>query len=100
MAKEDYQSSKAYDYLLELLVATDNKTQLSEILAALMTEKEQQELVNRIRIFALLDQGVTQREISAQLGVGIATVSRGAKAFEQHQIETLLANIGEEIRDL
>ena len=97
MAKEDYQSSKAYDYLLELLVATDNKTQLSEILAALMTEKEQQELVNRIRIFALLDQGVTQREISAQLGVGIATVSRGAKAFGQHQIEALLPSIGDEV---
>ncbi|MES1965711.1 trp operon repressor [Psychrobacter sp. AH5] len=87
----------AYDYLLGLLTHTDDKAQLSEIFAALLTEKEQTELANRLRIFALLQQGITQREISAQLGVGIATVSRGAKVFSQHHIDELLPDIGKQL---
>jgi TrpR family trp operon transcriptional repressor len=97
MPKKDNRSNKAYDYLLDLLLATTDKKQLTEIFEALLTEKEQQELDNRLKIFALLRQGVTQREISAQLGVGIATVSRGAKVFGQHNIDELLPNIGEKL---
>lgn len=98
MPKKDNPSNTAYDYLLELLIETNDKQQLSEIFDALMTEKEQQELGNRLNIFALLDQGVTQREISARLGVGIATVSRGAKVFGQHQVDELLPNIGDKLK--
>lgn len=99
MLQEDIQTnnhaSDAYDYLLKLLVETDNTERLSAIFDALMTEKEQTELANRLTIFALLQQGVTQREISAKLGVGIATVSRGAKVFSQHKIDDLLPDISE-----
>lgn len=87
----------AYDYLLQRFIKADDKAQLAALLDALMTEKEQAELGNRLRIFALLQQGVTQREISAQLGVGIATVSRGAKVFHQHQIDELLPDIGKNV---
>lgn len=93
MQQADKKSNNAYDYLLTLLSTTDDKARLAQILDALMTDKEQQELINRLRIFALLHQGDTQREISAQLGVGIATVSRGAKAFTQHHINELLPDI-------
>lgn len=91
-------SNSAYDYWLELLSNTTDKQQLAAIIAALMTTKEQQELQNRLKIFALLEQGVTQREISAQLGVGIATVSRGAKAYQQYPIAELLPEIGSKIK--
>ena len=101
MRQDDHQAknqaSDAYDYLLKLLVETDDRTRLSAIFNALMTEKEQTELANRLTIFALLQQGMTQREVSAQLGVGIATVSRGAKVFHQHQIDELLPDIGDKI---
>lgn len=88
----------AYDYLLNLLSETTDKSVLSAIFEALLTEKEQLELANRLTIFALLQQGVTQREISAQLGVGIATVSRGAKVFNQHHVDELLPNISQRIK--
>ena len=48
-------------------------------------------IANRIRIFDLLDRGITQRDISEQLGVGIATVSRGARAMHSHDVSALLA---------
>ena len=92
------QTDSAYAYLLALLSQTDNQAQLAEIFAMLMTQKEQTELANRLTIFALLQQGMTQREISAQLGVGIATVSRGAKVFGQHNIDELLPNLGEQLK--
>ncbi len=102
MLQEDIQTnnqaSDAYDYLLKLLVETDNTERLSAIFDALMTEKEQTELANRLTIFALLQQGMTQREISAKLGVGIATVSRGAKVFSQHHIDELLPDISKGLK--
>jgi len=58
-----------------------------------LTDKEQLEIANRIRIFDALDRGITQREISEKLGVGIATVSRGAKAIQSHDVSALLATL-------
>ncbi|WP_201587705.1 Trp family transcriptional regulator [Psychrobacter jeotgali] len=96
--KQDNNTYNAYAYLINLLSKTDDQAHLAALFDALLTDKEQVELANRLTIFALLQQGVTQREISAQLGVGIATVSRGAKVFNQHQIDELLPDIGKKIK--
>ncbi|BFM03954.1 hypothetical protein Psyaliredsea_26010 [Psychrobacter alimentarius] len=68
-----------YQSLLTHLATCHDKSDIEVLLTALLTEKEQHEIANRIRIFDLLERGVTQRDISEQLGVGIATVSRGPK---------------------
>lgn len=86
-------TATAYQSLIEHLTHCQKATQISELLDALLTDKEKQDIANRIRIFDLLEQGVTQREISEQLGVGIATVSRGAKAIQSHDISALLATL-------
>ena len=51
-------------------------------LQGLLTPYEQQELINRLQIFELLSQGVSQRQVAQQLGVGIATVTRGSRALQ------------------
>ena len=76
-------NNSAYQSLLNHLSELTDVGDIDAILTALLTGKEQQDLANRIRIFDLLEQGVTQRVISQQLGVGIATVSRGARALQQ-----------------
>lgn len=81
----------AYQSLLNHLAKCVDSRDIDALLDALLTDKERHDIANRIRIFDLLDQGVTQREISDQLGVGIATVSRGAKAMHQHDVTALLA---------
>lgn len=86
-------TNKAYDILLTTLTHSQDKVFIQQLLSALLTDKEQLELANRIQIFALLQQGLPQREIAERLGVGIATVSRGAKAYQQHHIETLLPEL-------
>lgn len=80
-----------YDSLLVHLAKCNDKDEIKSILTALLTEKEQHEITNRILIFELLDRGMSQRDISEQLGVGIATVSRGAKAIQHHDVSALLA---------
>ena len=80
-----------YDSLLKHLAHCTDSADIDKLLSALLTDKEQHDIANRIRIFDLLERGVTQREISEQLGVGIATVSRGAKAIQSHDVSALLA---------
>lgn len=67
-------------FLAELLFKAQNQAELESVLDALLTPKEIAELHNRIEIFQRLAAGQTQREIAGAMGVGIATVSRGAKA--------------------
>ena len=55
---------------------------MSSALEGLLTPYEQQELINRLQIFELLSQGVSQRQVAQQLGVGIATVTRGSRALQ------------------
>ncbi|MDP6969455.1 MAG: Trp family transcriptional regulator [Gammaproteobacteria bacterium] len=64
------------------LLAQQQLSDMTEALDALLTPYEQQELVHRLQIFTLLAAGVSQREVAKQVGVGIATVTRGSKAFQ------------------
>lgn len=82
----------AYKSLISHLSELSDYSQIEAVLAAVLSDKEVQDIDNRIRIFDLLHQGTTQRAISQQLGVGIATVSRGARAF-QNQEDEAIANL-------
>lgn len=86
-------NQKAYAYLIDLLCESDDKNRTKNLLSAILTQKEQGELANRMQIFALLQQGSPQREIAERLGVGIATVSRGAKAYQANDVANLLPNL-------
>ncbi len=90
-------TENAYNYLLTHLCENQDKEHLNQLLNAILTEKEQQELANRMLIFAMLQQGKPQREISEKLKVGIATVSRGAKAFQKYQVDQLLPNLADKL---
>ncbi|MEN6669156.1 Trp family transcriptional regulator [Psychrobacter sp. B38] len=83
-------STDPYQSLLTHLAHSHDRADIDVLLKALLTDKEQHEIANRIRIFDLLERGATQRDISEQLGVGIATVSRGAKAIQNYDISALL----------
>ena len=84
-------STDPYHSLLSHLANCTDSADIEKLLSALLTDKEQHDIANRIRIFDLLDRGITQRDISEQLGVGIATVSRGARAMHSHDVSALLA---------
>ncbi|TBR40966.1 transcriptional regulator [Marinomonas agarivorans] len=69
--------------LIKFLRETDNDMALEHKLAALLTPNEINEMQRRLQIFALLKAGKPQRDIAKQLGVGIATVTRGSRALQE-----------------
>ncbi|GAB3487977.1 Trp family transcriptional regulator [Marinomonas epiphytica] len=69
--------------LIQFLKASADDNDLEKRLTALLTPNELSELQHRLEIFALLEKGLPQREIAKQLGVGIATVTRGSRAFKE-----------------
>ena len=83
---------KAFAALLNKL---ESEQQIIEFLDALLTPKELDEIANRMAIIRLLRRGVSQREIAQQLGVGIATVTRGARVLKADGLEDLLLTYDE-----
>ncbi len=75
--------------LLDILCRIHATDEMEEVLASILTPREFKEVNNRIKIFALLIQQMPQREIAARLGVGIATVTRGAGIFNNKQTAAL-----------
>ena len=60
-------------------VAVSGGTLLNEFLDDLFTTSEYEEIARRWQIVKMLESGIPQREIAERLGVGVATVTRGAK---------------------
>lgn len=52
-------------------------------LRGLLTEGELVELVKRLQIVKKLKAGVSQQKIAKELGVGVATVTRGSKEIQK-----------------
>ena len=79
--------------LNQLLTQTNNSKNMELFLKALFTNKELKELENRLKIFQMLLKGRKQREISEDLNVGIATVTRGSYAYENEAFFKIKSNI-------
>ncbi len=71
--------------LIDYLLAVKSPEEMEKALRALLTPAEFDDIVNRLQIFHMLEAGEPQRKIAEHLGVGIATVSRGARALKDFQ---------------
>lgn len=67
--------------LCALLADLSTSDEVHTFLSGILTEKELNEISTRIKILKMLQGGLPQREIAAELGVGIATVTRGARVL-------------------
>jgi len=65
--------------LSKTLMSLKKEKELKDFLSFVLTEKEIKAISKRIEILSLLTKGISQRKISGKLGVGIATVTHGAK---------------------
>ncbi len=69
--------------LVKTLEAMDTPEKMMNFLEGILTLKELEEIPTRLQIVKLLKQGVSQHEIAEQLGIGIATVTRGSKEIQK-----------------
>lgn len=68
--------------LISLIDSSRNKEETNELLKALLTPSEYEELAKRWQIVKKLIEGVTQRKIKNELNVSIATVTRGSREIQ------------------
>jgi len=60
-----------------------NQKEMVNFFNGLLTPKEMSEFSKRIKIIQLLKRGINQHQIARELGVGIATVTRGANEIKK-----------------
>ena len=69
--------------LLDLLRDAENNEQAKAVLSLFMTFDEVHEMKGRVRIIEALTLGkLSQREMSCELGVSIAKITRGSNALK------------------
>lgn len=80
--------------LVDILLAVREPGEVDALLKTLLTEKELVEIHSRIEIISRLEKKEPQHMIAESLGVGIATVTRGAhvrKAKHYQKVQRFFA---------
>jgi TrpR family transcriptional regulator, trp operon repressor len=71
------------DQFTTTLLRYKDRKSLITFLKAILTPKELQEIPKRLEIVRLLKKNIPQRQIADQLGVGVATVTRGSRELHK-----------------
>ncbi|MDE2025202.1 MAG: helix-turn-helix domain-containing protein [Patescibacteria group bacterium] len=74
---------QALDEVIWQLLHVKDKEQMENLVLGLFTQGEIEEIARRLELVKLLKKGVSQHEIAKRLGIGVATVTRGAKEIKQ-----------------
>ncbi|WP_081813268.1 chorismate-binding protein [Methylobacter tundripaludum] len=84
--------------LVNLLCGISAPKLMGAALEAILTSKELEDIEHRLQIFQMLTENTPQRQIAAKLKVGIATVTRGARAYRNGKFFELERNALQHIR--
>ena len=74
--------SDSISKIIKEIEKLDSKEEIKNFLLGFLTPGEIEEIVQRIDIVKMLKKGISQHEIAAKLGVGVATVTRGSKELK------------------
>ena len=75
--------NKSFDELLNVILACKDKKELVNLLEGILTPKELEEIPTRLQIVKMLKKGIPQSKIAQELGIGVATVTRGSKEIQR-----------------
>ena len=78
-----------FDDFVTLTHSIRDKQILEDFLLGVTTDKERTELVQRVEIVKRLVAGEPQHKIATDLGVGVATVTRGSKELSLGRFKVL-----------
>ncbi len=70
------------------LVRIEDKREMKIFLDGILTDAEREDIAKRLRIVEMLKEGLPQRKIAKETGVGIATVTRGARELKAGKFDT------------
>ena len=75
--------------IIELVYSAKDHALLEDFLIGITTPKERQEFARRLEIVKRLVAGEPQQKIASQLGVGVATVTRGSKELSRGRFKLI-----------
>jgi len=77
------EESNAVKEMSLALAQSDNPKLIEQFLKSLLTENELSEVASRWALVKLIDKGVSQRKISADLGLSLCKITRGSKELKK-----------------
>jgi len=80
---------KLQEALEKYFLKSHTQARIRDLLQGLFTDKERKEFALRLEIIKRLKKGVTHQKIAKSLGVGVATVTRGAKEIKNGHFKYL-----------
>ena len=81
MDKKD--EDDAFKELVLALSRTDDSELIEDFLRSLLTDNEVYEVSSRWALVKLIDSGITQRQISRDLGLSLCKITRGSKELKK-----------------
>ena len=75
--------NRQFDDLVAVLLSMKNEEEMKNLLEGILTPKEMLEIPMRLQIVRMLKKGIPQHQIAKELGIGIATVTRGSKEIQR-----------------
>ena len=75
--------------LIELLLSIKTREDMKDFLLGIFTPKELEEIPTRLQIVKKLKKGIPQHKVAEDLGVGIATVTRGSKELQKGRFKVV-----------
>lgn len=79
----------AFSSFVDAVYKIQDRALLEDFLLGVTTEKERAELLRRVEIIKRLLAGEPQQKIARELGVGVATVTRGSKEVNAGRFKAL-----------
>lgn len=79
--------NKELDDFINTLLKLNSKEKTRDFLEGILTPKELVEIPNRLAIVKMLKRGISQHDVAGELGVGIATVSRGSRELQKGRFQ-------------
>jgi TrpR family trp operon transcriptional repressor len=83
------QQNKYLTEFIDTLLQIENKKEMKEFLDGILTPQEMEDIPVRLQIIKMLKEGIPQRKIAAELGVGIATVTRGSNELKKGRFKKI-----------
>ena len=82
----------SFDEFITTVNQIQDKSLLEDFLRGITTANERKELSQRLEIIKRLLDGQPQHKIAEELGVGVATVTRGSKELSEGRFKALRNN--------
>lgn len=73
----------AFDEMASVLAYVQDSQLIKDFLRCLLTENEVEEIIARWALVKLIDQGMSQRRIAAELGLSLCKITRGSKELKK-----------------